>query len=112
MLQRDKEIYLQKLWLNAKLLRELLTAAGLPVVPGETPIIPVMVGSADLTSEFAGKLAEQGILVSGIRPPTVPQGESRLRVTVTAAHSTEQLEKAAEAIIKTWRELKGKKAGK
>lgn len=112
LLQRDKEIYLQKLWLNAKLMRELLTAAGLPVVPGETPIIPVMVGSADLTSEFARKLSEQGILVSGIRPPTVPQGESRLRVTVTAAHSREQLEKAAEAIIKTWRELKGKKAGK
>lgn len=112
LLQRDKGIYLQKLWSNAKLMRELLTVAGLPVVPGETPIIPVMVGSADLTSEFAGKLAEQGILVSGIRPPTVPQGESRLRVTVTAAHSTEQLEKAAEAIIKTWREIKGKKAGK
>lgn len=47
--------------------------------------------------QFADRLKSKGILVSGIRPPTVPRGESRLRITVTAAHCEEQLRQAAQA---------------
>lgn len=106
--------YLRSLWKNAALMRELLMTEGLSLLPGTTPIIPVMVGDAELTMNIAAKLRERGILVSGIRPPTVADGESRLRVTVTAAHSEAQLRYAASVIGDVWRELTstGKKAEK
>ncbi|MEG1159558.1 MAG: 8-amino-7-oxononanoate synthase [Acidaminococcaceae bacterium] len=109
LLQTKPRVYLDKLWFNAKLMRKLLVAGGLEVIPGETPIIPIMVGSAALTTVFADRLAAQGILVSGIRPPTVPQGASRLRLTVTAAHSEAQLRRAAKLVLSVWQELTGKK---
>jgi len=58
----------------------------------ETPIIPVVIGEAKKTMEISQQLFERGFFISGIRPPTVPEGESRLRITVTAAHSKEDLE--------------------
>lgn len=105
LLQTQPQKYLGRLWANAALIRQLLTDAGLAVVPGATPIIPVLVGEAELTMRFAAKLRAAGILVSGIRPPTVPQGASRLRVTVTAAHSEQQLRLAAQTMGTIWREL-------
>ncbi len=57
-----------------------------------TPIIPVIIGNANKTMEIAQKLFDQGILVSAIRPPTVTIGQSRLRITVSAMHSKEDLE--------------------
>lgn len=112
LLVNNKVSYLDKLWQNALLMRKLLLIGGLEIVTGETPIIPIMVGEAALATEFAERLSEEGILVSAIRPPTVPKGESRLRLTVTAAHSEEQLRVAAKIIIATWQELKRKKAMK
>ena len=91
-------------------MRNLLNGAGIPLVEGETPIIPIMVGEASLASEIAGALAEKGVLISAIRPPTVAQGQSRLRLTVTAAHTEEQLTHAADLIIEVWREAKRKRA--
>jgi glycine C-acetyltransferase/8-amino-7-oxononanoate synthase len=58
----------------------------------ETPIIPILIGDADKTMEVSQKLFDRGIFVSGIRPPTVPKNESRLRLTVTANHSKEDIE--------------------
>lgn len=87
-------------------MRRLLKDGGLQVVEGITPIIPVLIGEAELTMRFADNLRGKGILVSGIRPPTVPQGESRLRITVTAAHSEEQLRQAAQIITALWQELR------
>lgn len=110
LLEKNKEIYLQRLWSNTVLMRKLLNDGGIPLVEGETPIIPIMVGKASLASEIAGALAEKGVLVSAIRPPTVPQGESRLRLTVTAAHTKEQLMYAADLIIKVWQDAKRKRA--
>ncbi|PIS30138.1 8-amino-7-oxononanoate synthase [Candidatus Saganbacteria bacterium CG08_land_8_20_14_0_20_45_16] len=57
----------------------------------ETPIIPIIIGDATKTMEIAQKIFEQGILVSAIRPPTVPKGQSRLRITISAMHSKEDL---------------------
>ena len=71
----------------------------LPV--GQTPIAPVLVGEAAHTMQLAGALAGQGVLVAGIRPPTVPVGSSRLRISLSAAHQPEhldQLQAAARAV--------------
>lgn len=106
LLQTQPQKYLGSLWANTKLMRRLLKDGGLQVVEGITPIIPVLIGEAELTMRFADKLRGKGILVSGIRPPTVPQGESRLRITVTAAHSEEQLRQAAQIITALWQELR------
>jgi len=57
----------------------------------ETPIIPIIIGKADKAMEISQKLFDQGILVSAIRPPTVPKGQSRLRITVSAMHTKEDL---------------------
>lgn len=106
LLQTQPQKYLGSLWANTKLMRRLLKDGGLQVVEGITPIIPVLIGEAELTMRFADKLRGKGILGSGIRQPTVPQGESRLRVTVTAAHSKEQLRQAAQIITALWQELR------
>lgn len=106
LLQTQPQKYLNPLWANTKLMRQLLAEAGLTVIEGSTPIIPVLIGDAGLTMQFADRLKSKGILVSGIRPPTVPQGESRLRITVTAAHSEEQLHEAAKIITDIWQDLK------
>lgn len=104
LLQTQPQKYLGFLWANTKLMRRLLKDGGLQVVESITPIIPVLIGEAELTMRFADNLRGKGILVSGIRPPIVPQGESRLRITVTAAHSEEQLRQAAQIITALWQE--------
>lgn len=87
-------------------MRDLLSEGGLNVVEGETPIIPIIIGPAKLASEFAEKLKEEGILVSAIRPPSVPEGESRLRLTIIATHTIEEIEHTAQTIIKIWNNIK------
>ncbi len=105
LLRQYPDKYLGRLNANAKLMRRLLLEEGLEVVPGITPIVPVMVGSTKKTMNFMEELLKAGIMVSGIRPPTVPEGTSRLRVTVTAAHSMQEIEFAAAAMGKIWRQL-------
>lgn len=105
LLRQYPDKYLGKLKANAALMRRLLLEEGLEVVPGITPIVPVMVGSTEKTMKFMAELLDAGILVSGIRPPTVPEGTNRLRVTVTAAHSKQEIEFAAAAMGKIWRQL-------
>ena len=101
-----KELYLYKLRSNTELMRNLLVKYKVNIIAGQTPIIPIMLGDAKLTTNFAHKLEEQGILVSAIRPTTVPIGQSRLRLTVTAAHSEEEIRITAAAIGKIWQEIK------
>lgn len=64
----------------------------------ETPIFPIVVGENDRALTLARELEERGIIITAIRPPTVPVGESRLRMTVTAAHSKEQLDYVAQSL--------------
>ena len=86
-------------------MRRLLRAEGLNVIDGVTPIVAVLTGSSQQTMQFMAALMDAGIMVSGIRPPTVPEGTSRLRVTVTAAHTAEEIEFAAHTMGKIWRQM-------
>lgn len=91
---------------NAQYVRQALTSAGVPVAGSVTPILPIMVGEAALAVRMAALLKEQGLLVTAIRPPTVPPGTSRLRLTISAAHDRKELAQAVESIIAVSRELK------
>ena len=106
LLKENNKEYLNNLNSNTKLMRKLLTDAGLNVVEGETPIIPIIIGPADLTNRFSNELKKEGILVSAIRPPSVPKGESRLRLTIIATHTKEEIEFTANSIIEIWKKLK------
>ena len=83
---------------KSRLVKDKLLTAGLDLLPSETPIIPIVTGSAERTLDFSKKLESQGILVSAIRPPTVPQGQSRLRLTITDGHCAAELAAAADII--------------
>ncbi|MFZ5596949.1 MAG: 8-amino-7-oxononanoate synthase [Bacillota bacterium] len=97
---------LNKLRDNAAIFREGLKRAGYEVPPGETPIIPVFTGDEQKTLRMAEYLLEEGAFAPGIRPPTVPPGKSRIRVSVMAGHSREDLIEAVGIF-----ERAGKKAG-
>lgn len=90
---------------NAGWMRNKLISAGLKVEGAETPILPVMIGEAADALQMSRELKDAGLIVSAIRPPTVPDGTSRLRLTVSAAHTREELADAAEKIIAAGRRL-------
>ena len=102
LLKENSEEYLNELNSNTSLMRELLTNAGLNIVDGETPIIPIIIGPADLANKISKELEKEGILVSSIRPPSVPKDMSRLRLTVIATHTKEEIEYTAKKIIEIW----------
>lgn len=102
LLKENSEEYLNNLNSNTRLMRELLTDAGLNIVDGETPIIPIIIGPADLANRFSNELKKEGILVSAIRPPSVPKEMSRLRLTIMATHTKEEIECTAKKIIEIW----------
>ena len=106
LLKENSEEYLNNLNSNTSLMRELLTNAGLNIVDGETPIIPILIGPADLANIISKELEKEGILVSSIRPPSVPKDMSRLRLTVIATHTKEEIEYTAQKIIEIWNILK------
>ncbi|MDX8403712.1 MAG: 8-amino-7-oxononanoate synthase [Mariprofundaceae bacterium] len=72
--------------------------AGLPLMPSETPIQPLLAGSDMHALEMSEKLKRAGFFVSAIRPPTVPEGTSRLRITLSAAHSEKQIHQLVQAL--------------
>ena len=71
---------------------------GLPLMSSETPIQPLLAGSSEQALAWSRRLEEQGILVSAIRPPTVPEGSARLRVTLSASHTDEHIDRLLEAL--------------
>ncbi|MBI5826820.1 MAG: 8-amino-7-oxononanoate synthase [Deltaproteobacteria bacterium] len=87
-----------RLWENTAFFREGLLKASLDTLGSQTQIIPIAVGQAQRAMELSSRLLEKGVFIQGIRPPTVPEGTSRLRVSVTAAHSREDLTSALSAI--------------
>ena len=102
LLKENSEEYLSSLNENTRLMRKLLCDAGLNIVDGETPIIPIIIGPADLANQISKELEKEGILVSAIRPPSVPKDMSRLRLTVIATHTKEEIEYTAQKIIEIW----------
>jgi len=101
-IEKDSSL-LARLWENTNFLREGLRSLGFDTLDSQTPIIPILTKEPKLTMEFSRRLFKEGIFVQGIRPPTVPEGSCRLRVTVMAAHTRKDLEFAL---------LKFKKIGK
>jgi len=94
-----------RLHANAKRMRSGLEAAGFQVKPGQHPILPVMLGDAALATRTADKLLERGIYVIGFSFPVVPQGQARIRIQMSAAHSPEQIDRAIAAFTEVGREL-------
>jgi 8-amino-7-oxononanoate synthase len=96
-LVREEPERRQRLASNAAWLRAALRELGLNVPPGETPIIPVILGSAERAMRFSRALEEEGVWAPAIRPPTVAEGTARLRVSVMATHSPADLDRALGA---------------
>jgi len=90
---------------NARFFRAGLGAAGFALVPGEHPIIPVMLGEAALAGRMAERLLELGVYVIGFSFPVVPKGQARIRTQMNAAHSRADLERAIAAFTAAGREL-------
>lgn len=89
--------FILRLKKNIALLREMMMERGLEIT-SETAIVPIIIGDSELTVRVSSELMENGIYVSAIRPPTVPEGTSRLRITISSAHSPEQLEELADKL--------------
>ena len=94
-----------KLEANAKQFRSGMEAAGFDLRAGEHAIVPVMLYDAELSQRFANRLLEEGIYVIGFFYPVVPKGLARIRVQISAAHSSAHIEKAISAFTKVGREL-------
>jgi glycine C-acetyltransferase len=90
---------------NAAWFRARLTADGFRIVPGEHPIIPVMIGDAALAVRMADRLLELGVYAIGFSYPVVPMGKARIRSQMCAAHTRAMLETAASAFAQAGREL-------
>lgn len=88
---------------NARYLRQRLKASGLAIPPGDSPIIPIGLGEEATALAAADRLREAGCLVVAIRPPTVPRGGSRLRVTLSSEHQPEEIEGLLAALQKIGR---------
>ncbi|MFE3575498.1 8-amino-7-oxononanoate synthase [Lysinibacillus sp. NPDC059133] len=90
---------------NAKYLRLKLEESGFVVREGETPIISLLIGDSREAMQFSEKLMDEGVFIPAIRPPTVPKGSSRLRITVMATHTMEQLNTVINKIKKIGKEM-------
>jgi len=86
-------------------LREGAAQIGLTLMDSPTPIQPVLIGDSARALRLSALLRERGILVGAIRPPTVPAGSARLRITLSATHSEAQLERLLQALAESWRQL-------
>ena len=84
---------------NVLLLKNALLEKGFQLLPSETQILPLILGAADVASRFAEVLLSHGVYAPAIRPPTVPEGTSRLRLSVIASHTPEDLEIAVEGFV-------------
>lgn len=94
-----------RLFDNAKRFRAGMSAAGFDLLPGEHPIIPVMLGDAALSQQMASKLMEEGVYVIGFFYPVVPKGQARIRTQMSAAHTPEMIDRAVAAFTKVGKDL-------
>lgn len=94
-----------RLWQNAAMLKQGLEELGYQLGASRSPILPVIIGDARATMVLAEALLRRGVFAQGIRPPTVPEGTARLRVTPMATHTEEQLSRALEAFAEAGKEV-------
>jgi glycine C-acetyltransferase len=90
---------------NTTYFRKEMTAAGFDILPGEAPIVPIMLYDAKLSQDFANRLLDEGIYVIGFFYPVVPKGKARIRTQLSAAHDRVHLDKAIAAFTKVGKEL-------
>ncbi|MBU0952289.1 MAG: 8-amino-7-oxononanoate synthase [Elusimicrobia bacterium] len=95
----------QRLLDNAEFMRTGLKNLGFDTLSSQTPIIPIVTKTIEKTVHFSRKLFDEGIFAQGIRPPTVPEGKSRLRVTATSEHSKQALQNALDIFRNIGKEL-------
>ncbi len=95
----------EKLRSNSRYFREQMSALGFNLVPGEHPIIPVMLGDAKLAKLFADEMLAEGIYVVGFSFPVVPNGKARIRTQMSAAHEQKHIDKAVAAFAKVGKNL-------
>ena len=95
----------EKLVANSIYFRKAMTDLGFNLVPGEHPIIPVMLGDASLAGRMADKMLQLGVYVVGFSFPVVPKGKARIRTQMSAALETNHLDKAIDAFAKVGKEL-------
>jgi glycine C-acetyltransferase/8-amino-7-oxononanoate synthase len=97
-LLREQPRRVEKLQRNASVLREALAEEGLPMPDTTTQIVPIIVGDASEAVQASERALERGVFAQAIRPPTVPAGSSRLRLTVMASHTKSELRDAARVL--------------
>ncbi|RDV00771.1 glycine C-acetyltransferase [Trinickia dinghuensis] len=95
----------QRVRANGERFREAMSAAGFTLVPGQHPIIPVMLGDASVASSMADALLKEGVYVIGFSHPVVPKGRARIRTQMSAAHTPEQVDRAVDAFTRVGRSL-------
>ena len=89
----------QRLWDNTRFFREAMVAAGFDVIPGEHPIVPVMIGDAAQAAQMAQAINKRGVFVVAFTYPVVPLGKARIRAQVSAAHSHDDLRQVVDAFV-------------
>ena len=94
-----------KLEQNTKQFRSGMTAAGFHIIPGDHPIVPIMLYEAPIAQEFAKRLLDEGIYVIGFFFPVVAKGKARIRVQLSAAHEPAHIQQAIDAFVKVGQEL-------
>ena len=94
-----------KLEWNTQYFRKGMTEAGFDIIPGEHPIVPIMLYEAPLAQQFAADLLDEGIYVIGFFYPVVPKGKARIRTQISAGHEKEHLDHAIEAFTKVGKKL-------
>lgn len=95
-----------KLQSNTAFFREQMQSLGFNILPGEHPIVPIMLGDARLASAMADDMLNRGVYVVGFSYPVVPQGKARIRTQISAAHSQEDLQFAVDAFAESKKSLK------
>ena len=90
---------------NAAHFRSRMSAAGFDLLPGEHPIIPVMLRDPKLAQDMTARLDEKGVYVAPFSFPVVPKGQDRIRTQMYAAHSRDELDQAIDAFIEVGREM-------
>jgi glycine C-acetyltransferase len=90
---------------NTRYFREQMTARGFNIIPGEHPIVPIMLGDAVLAAQMAEKMLAHGVYLIGFSYPVVPHGKARIRTQISAAHTREDLEVAIGAFAAVKSEL-------
>ena len=94
-----------RLWFNARHFRKEMTALGFELLPGDHPIVPVMLRDPTLAQEFADRVRKKGVLVAAFSFPVVPRGQDRIRTQMSAAHDIADLDRAIAAFGEVGRAL-------